>query len=156
MNDKVIFISGASAGLGKAIALQLKEKGATVIGTSRNPDQHNLPFELVKMDLEQSESIETAIKTAVDKAGHIDVLINNAGIGIMGPLEHQQLETIDKAWRINITGNLLLTKTVAPFMRQNGGGKILNISSLAGVLGLPYRTVWTKLKNGNRILPLRL
>lgn len=144
--SKVILISGASSGLGKTLGLQLHQLGNTVFGTSRNPQKYDLPFQMVMMDLERPETIKAAVQTIINEAGRIDILINNAGIGIAGPLEHQRLESIEKVWRTNVSGTLLLSKEVVPFMREQGGGKLLNISSLAGVLGLPYRSCYSASK----------
>ena len=144
--DEIVFISGTSSGLGKAIALKLHEQGIKVIGSSRNPEKYDFPFEMIAMDLEQPESIKTATNTVISKLGRIDILVNNAGIGIAGPLEHQQLESIDKVWRTNVAGALLLAQETIPSMRENNGGKIINISSLAGALGLPYRSFYSASK----------
>ena len=140
--DKVVFISGASSGLGNALAINLHNQGFKVFGTSRNPNKYDFPFEMVAMDLEQPKSIASAVEAVIAQTGRIDILINNAGIGLAGPLEHQQLESMDKVWNTNVSGVIWLTKTIVPYMRKQGGGKILNISSLGAVLGLPYRSFY--------------
>lgn len=144
--NQVILISGASSGLGKELALQLHEKGAIVYGTSRHPEKYNFPFRMIQLDLEIPASIEQAVKTVIEESGQLDALVNNAGIGIAGPLEHQTIVNMDKVWQTNVAGSLLLAKYVTPHLRQNGGGKIINISSLAGALGLPYRSLYSASK----------
>ena len=144
--SKVILISGASSGLGKAVARQLHQQGHNVYGTSRNPQKYDLPFRMVALDLERPETIKSAVETVIAETSRIDVLINNAGIGIAGPLEHQRLESIQKVWRTNVAGGILLSKEVVPYMRAQGGGKLVNISSLAGALGLPYRSFYSASK----------
>ncbi len=140
--NNTILISGASSGLGKALALAFLEKGATVYGTSRSPEKYDLPFNLIKMDLESPETIQSAIATVIKEVGRIDVLLNNAGIGLAGPLEHQRVNSLEKLWRTNVTGALLLSKQVVPYMREQGTGKLINISSLGAALGLPYRSAY--------------
>lgn len=83
--SKTVFITGASSGIGKSIALYLHDKGYTVFGTSRNPDKVNVPFQMVALDVTNEESIKNAVLEVVTKARKIDVLINNAGKGITGP-----------------------------------------------------------------------
>lgn len=144
--NKVVLISGASSGLGKATAFLLTEKGYQVVGTSRNPDRYDFPFKMVAMDLESPDSILQATEEVTSQLGRIDCLINNAGIGVAGPLEHQTLASINKTWQTNVTGALLLTQAVVPHMRKQGGGKLINISSLAGALGLPYRSLYSASK----------
>ena len=144
--SKVILITSASSGLGRELAQQLHQRGHRVYGTSRNPEKYSFPFRMVAMDLERPETLKMAVKTVVEEAGRIDVLINNAGIGIAGPLEHQRLESIEKVWNTNVSGALLLSKEVVPLMRTQGGGKLLNVSSLAGALGLPYRSFYSASK----------
>ncbi len=90
--SKVVLITGGSSGIGKSVGLFLTQKGYTVYGTSRNPEKiKDHPFELVALDVIETGSITTAINTVISKEGRIDVLINNAGMGITGPIEEPQL-----------------------------------------------------------------
>ena len=145
---KVVFITGGSSGIGKSIGEYLSDKGYTVYGTSRNPSRilEKLPFTLLQMDVCNLESIEKATSIIIAKEGNIDVLINNAGVGITGPIEETPNSEIAKAFETNYYGPLNVIKAVLPQMRKQGSGKIINISSIAGYMGLPYRGVYCATK----------
>lgn len=145
--SKVVFITGASSGIGKAIAEYLLNKGFTVFGTSRNPQKiTDSKFPLVALDVTKPETIGNAIAEVVEKAGRIDVLINNAGVGITGPIEETPDEEIAKAFETNYFGPLKVIKRVLPEMRKHNSGLIINITSIAGYMGLPYRGIYSASK----------
>ncbi len=145
---KVVFITGGSSGIGKAIGEYLTTKDYTVYGTSRNPDtvSEKLSFTLLKMDVTVSTSISEAISTIVQKEGRIDVLVNNAGIGITGPIEETPNMEIQRAFETNFYGPINVMKAVLPQMRAQNSGKIINITSIAGYMGLPYRGIYSATK----------
>lgn len=146
-SPKVVLITGASSGIGKSIAEYLLEKNYKVFGTSRNPSQnHSNSFPLVALDVTKKETISPAVEEVLQKAGKIDVLINNAGVGITGPIEETPDEEIRKAFDTNYFGPLNVIKEVLPAMRENGGGMIVNITSIAGYMGLPYRGIYSATK----------
>jgi len=137
---KVIFITGASRGMGKTTGEFLVKRGHTVYGTARNPGKYaGHPFPLIKMDLEDEKSISAAIKEVAGKEGKIDVLINNAGRGMMGPLEETPPEIMQQVFQTNVFGPVEVIRQVLPYMRRQKKGLIINISSVAGFLGLPFR-----------------
>ncbi|CAM3880789.1 MULTISPECIES: SDR family oxidoreductase [Flavobacterium] len=145
--SKVVFITGASSGIGKAIGEFLLDKGFTVFGTSRNPERiKDSKIELVALDVRNVESIKTAIKQVIEKAGRIDVVINNAGVGITGPLEEIPTEEIKNNFETNLFGPIEVMKAVLPQMRLQKSGLILNITSIAGYMGLPFRGVYSASK----------
>lgn len=144
---KVVFITGASSGIGKAIGEYLSEKGYQVLGTSRNPEKiKNSVFPLLKMDVNDNESIIKVISEIIREIGKIDVVINNAGVGITGPVEETPNEEIIKAFRTNYLGPINVIKAVLPQMRKQGYGHIINITSIAGYMGLPYRGIYSSTK----------
>lgn len=144
---KVVFITGASSGIGKAIGEYLFKKGYIVYGTSRNPEINNHgPFPLLKMEVKESDSINIAISELIKAEGKIDVIINNAGIGITGPIEETPENEIKKAFQTNFHGPINVIKAVLPYMRNQGQGHILNITSIAGYMGLPYRGIYSATK----------
>ncbi len=146
-SSKVVLITGGSSGIGKSIGEFLKSKGFKVYGSSRNPDTFtNFPFSLVKLDVTQNITINSAIAQIMEKEGRIDILINNAGIGITGPIEETPEEEIKKAFDTNYFGPLNVTKAVLPHMRNQGSGLIINITSIAGYMGLPYRGIYSATK----------
>ncbi|MEW7290760.1 SDR family oxidoreductase [Aquimarina sp. 2304DJ70-9] len=147
-NPTIILITGGSSGIGKSIGTFLTDKGYIVYGTSRNPEKFTnfKPFELLQLDVADTNSISSAIKIIEDKHGRLDVLINNAGAGIMGPIEEVPEEEIVKNFTTNYFGPINVTKAVLPLMRKQGEGLIINITSIAGYMGLPYRGIYSASK----------
>lgn len=144
---KVVLITGGSSGIGKAIGEYLTERGYQVFGTSRNPEKvTQSPFTLVKMDVSDIASIETVVSEILRKTQKIDIVINNAGVGITGPIEETPEEEIKKAFQTNLYGPINVIKAVLPQMRKQGYGHILNITSIAGYMGLPYRGIYSASK----------
>lgn len=151
--NKVVLITGGSSGIGKSTGEFLHEKGFKVYGTSRNPEQiNNSKFELLKLDVRESESIKNAIKTIIEKSGRIDVVINNAGVGITGPIEEIPSEEIKNNFETNLFGPIEVIKAVLPQMRVQKSGLIINITSIAGYMGLPYRGIYSASKGALEIL----
>ncbi len=145
--NKVVLITGGSSGIGKAIGEYLHHKGFVVYGTSRNPDQitHSV-FPLVALDVRNPESIATAVAKIISISGRLDVVINNAGIGITGPLEEIPTQEIKNNFETNFFGPIEVMKVVLPQMRQQKSGLIINITSIAGYMGLPYRSIYSASK----------
>lgn len=151
--SKVIFITGASSGIGKAIGEFLHQKDYKVYGTSRNPERiENSLFPLVKLDVRNVESIHLAVAEIIAKEGIIDVVINNAGVGITGPLEEIPLEEIKNNFETNLFGPIEVMKAVLPQMRLQKKGLIINITSIAGYMGLPYRSVYSASKGALELI----
>ena len=145
---KIVLITGGSSGIGKAIGTFLSEKGYIIYGTSRNPSRFPdfEPFELLKLDVADNESIRTAVAYIREKHGRLDVLINNAGAGITGPIEEIPEDEIVKNFTTNYFGPINVTKAVLPLMRENKKGLVINITSIAGYMGLPYRGIYSASK----------
>ncbi|MBC6998746.1 SDR family oxidoreductase [Cytophaga sp. FL35] len=148
MEKKVVLITGGSSGIGKSIGLYLKSKGFKVYGTTRNLEKY--PdfelFNLLEMDVTRSETIEKAVQQVVSKENRLDILINNAGIGITGPIEETPHEEILNVFNTNFHGPLHVAKTVLPQMRNQGSGLIINVTSIAGFMGLPFRGIYSATK----------
>lgn len=143
---KVILITGASSGLGETIALYLHQKGYTVYGSSRKIEGLNFPFHKISMDVCDSNSVQNAIHQIIEKHGRIDVVINNAGLGLATPFEHVRMEEIDRLFDTNIKGVTRVCQAVLPHMRKQQSGKIINISSIGSEMGLPYRGFYSASK----------
>lgn len=144
---KVVLITGASSGIGKSIGEFLTEKGFIVYGTSRNPENYlKSKFELLSLDVRNPETIRLAIDHIIKKTGSIDVVINNAGVGITGPIEEIPLLEIKNNFETNFFGPISVIQAVMPQMRKQKFGLIINISSIAGYMGLPFRGVYSASK----------
>lgn len=154
MDRKVVLITGGSSGIGKSIGTYLTSKGFKVYGTTRN--LKNYPdfdaFELLQLDVRLPESIQKAVSEIISKEGKLDVLVNNAGVGITGPIEETPHEEILNVFDINFHGPVHVMKAVLPQMRKQGGGKVINITSIAGYMGLPYRGYYSAAKGALGIL----
>jgi NAD(P)-dependent dehydrogenase (short-subunit alcohol dehydrogenase family) len=143
---KVIFITGISSGFGKQTAELLAANGHTVYGTVRRETEISSSVNSLNLDLTNIDSIRKAVQTVVQKEGRIDVLINNAGMHIGGPIETSPIEYIRLQIDTNFIGTVNLTKEVLPVMRSNGGGTIINFSSIGGLLGLPFQGIYSAAK----------
>lgn len=144
---KIVLITGGSSGIGKAIGEYLSERGYQVFGTSRNPEKiTNSSFPLLKMDVNDTISVESVISEIINKTEKIDVVINNAGVGITGPIEETPEAEIKKAFDTNFHGPINVIKAVLPQMRKQGFGHILNVTSIAAYMGLPYRGIYSASK----------
>lgn len=142
---KVILITGASSGFGKATAELLAAKGHIVYGTSRNQVMHD-KIHFLQIDVRDANTITKNIAQLIEKEGHIDVLINNAGMGIGGALELASQEEIRIQMETNFMGCVNMCQKVLPYMRKQGYGKIINLSSIGGVMGLPYQGFYSASK----------
>ncbi len=148
MERKIVLITGGSSGIGKAIGIHLTSKGFSVYGTTRNLQKHPdfKTFELLELDVRNPISIEGAVAKIISKEGRLDVLINNAGIGITGPIEETPHEEILKSFDTNFHGPIHMIKAVLPQMREQKSGLIINITSIAGYMGLPFRGIYSASK----------
>lgn len=145
--SKVVLITGASSGIGATIAQYLFQKEYIVYGTSRNPkDAVVNGVHMLALDVTKAETITNAISSLIEKEGRIDVLINNAGMGITGPLEETPDMETKRVFDTNYFGPLEVIKAVLPQMRSQHSGLIINITSIAGYMGLPYRGIYSATK----------
>ncbi|MEO5788790.1 MAG: SDR family oxidoreductase [Gelidibacter sp.] len=151
--SKVVLITGGSSGIGKSVGEFLTQKGFIVYGTSRNPERYSdSQFKLVQLDVSDTDSIEKAIQTVISESGRLDVLINNAGAGITGPIEEIPDAEIQRNFETNFFGPIRVIKSVLPQMRTQKSGLIVNVTSIAGYMGLPYRGVYSASKGALELL----
>lgn len=151
--SKVILITGGSSGIGKSIGEFLTDKDYTVYGTSRFPENYtDSKFPLLKLDVTQTTSINECVSELISKTSQIDVLINNAGVGITGPLEEIPMEEMKRNFETNLFGPINIINAVLPFMRSQQSGQILNISSIAGYMGLPFRGIYSASKGALELI----
>lgn len=148
--NKVAFITGASSGIGRAVALYLASKGLLVYGTSRkvSPDEELNKFNInmLTMDVKDEDSVKQAVNEVILREGRIDSVFNNAGTGISGPLEETNIDEYKELFESNYFGMVRVVKEVLPHMRKAGKGVIINSSSIGGVIGLPYQGVYSSSK----------
>lgn len=146
MHSQVVLITGASSGFGKSTAQMLSEQGHVVYGTSRKSSGNMGNVKMMVVDVTDTDSIQHAINKIISEQGRIDVLINNAGIGIGGALELATDQEIRVQMNTNFFGVVNMCKTVLPFMRKVRKGKIINISSIGGIMGIPYQGFYSASK----------
>lgn len=145
-SQKTILITGATSGIGKETALLLTEKGFLVYGTARNIEEKKLPFKLLPMDVRNTESINQAIEAIIKETGKIDIVINNAGVGATGAVEELPMEELHNVFATNLYGAISVMQAVLPSMRKQKSGLIINITSIAGYMGLPFRGAYSASK----------
>jgi len=149
---KKVLITGGSSGIGKATCELLAQNGYDVIGTSRNPENKNISsFELIQMDVTDPISVNKAVTYISEKWKHLEILINNAVIGFMGPLEHTNPDHIKTAWETNVFGLMQVTQSFLPLIKT-AQGRIINIGSIGGKMGLPFRGWYSAAKGSLEVL----
>lgn len=145
----VALVTGASSGIGEAAALALAEAGFDVVGTSRNAariaPRDGVLF--VDLDVASDDSVTAAVSQVVERFGRIDVLVNNAGVGSVGAAEERSVTQDVEVFDINVFGVLRMTKAVLPHMRAQGSGRIINLSSVLGLVPQPYGAVYAASKH---------
>lgn len=151
--SKTILITGGSSGIGKSIGEYLTQKGFDVYGTSRFPDKYsNSVFPILELDVTQPDSIRDCVKSLLAKTNKIDILINNAGVGITGPMEEIPMEEMKNNFETNFFGPVGMINAVLPSMRTQKSGLIINITSIAGYMGLPFRGVYSASKGALELI----
>ena len=143
---KTIFITGASSGLGKATAKFFQAKGWKVIATMRNPEKENelniLPnVTLLPLDVTDEQQIEATAQKAI-ASGKIDVVFNNAGYGLMGPVEATSDEKIMKQLNTNLLGVIRVTKAFIPHFREQKAGTFITTTSIGGLVAFPFASIY--------------
>ncbi len=160
LKDKVIIITGASAGIGEATARLLAKEGARLALVARSPAklaalEKELPgAHAIVADMSKPADVHAMIAAAQKHFGHIDVLVNNAGQGLYGPLEHINLDDFAAVWQLNVVGPLAAMEAVIPLMRAQGGGTIINISSMVSKNAIPNLAGYTSTKYALNALSL--
>jgi NAD(P)-dependent dehydrogenase (short-subunit alcohol dehydrogenase family) len=141
MSEKrVVLVTGASAGIGKSCAEFLAAKGFRVYGASRGaePGEGGYP-RMLRMDVTDNPSVELCVREILRQEGRIDAVFNNAGIHVVGPLEEVPMADLELAFQTNCLGAIRVCRAVLPAMRVQGGGAIINMSSIAGIIAVPFQ-----------------
>ncbi len=142
----IVIVTGASKGIGLSTANYLHDKGFTVIGTSRTPDKYNTNFKLLPLDVTDEESIDNLINTVHENYGPIDVIINNAGFGIVGSVETSTIDDYKKQMETNFYGAVRINQRLIPEFKKRGSGLIINVGSFGGRISLPYQSHYSASK----------
>jgi len=149
LKNKTTLVTGVSSGIGREIAQFLAERGARVFGTVRNPQSATAirDVDLVRMDVTDDSSVSEAVQSVVQKAGPVQFLVNNAGYEFMGALEETSVAEARQQFETNLFGMLRVTNAILPGMRQQGDGRIVNISSVLGFIPAPYSGIYAASKH---------
>ncbi len=147
-NGAVALVTGASSGIGEATAKQLLAAGYKVYGTSRRgASAKQLSFPLLAIDVTDDASVAAGITQLLEREGRIDLLINNAGIGVTGAAEESTIEQVRSLFETNFHGVVRVTNAVLPIMRKQGSGRILNIGSGLGLIPAPFNAYYSATKH---------
>lgn len=146
---KVVLITGVSSGIGRAVALAFKARGCQVFGTARdiNAASPLNDVALTEMDVRDEQSVQQAIERVIAKAGRIDVLVNSAGVSLIGAVEETSVEETTRLFDTNFFGVLRTTRAVLPHMRSQKRGRIVNVSSVLGFLPAPFMGIYAASKH---------
>src|SRR5438034_7957570 len=145
----VALVTGASSGIGKAASLALVEAGFEVVGTSRKASgvaqRDGVTF--LDLDVTNDESVSTVVRRVIERFGRLDVLVNNAGTGAAGAAEESSVAQAQRIFDINFFGLIRMTKAALPHLRAQGRGRIINISSVLGLVPAPYMASYSATKH---------
>ena len=146
--NRVVLITGASSGFGRETARLLLGPGFKVYGTSRNPSERpqELGVGMIALDVDSDNSVQNGVKELLDEAGRLDVLVNNAGYVLTGGAEETSIAEAKAQLETDFFGPVRMAKAVLPTMRKQGGGQIINTSSIAAILPVPFEGYYAAAK----------
>jgi len=138
----VVLVTGCSSGIGRGLVEEFAKQGCKVYASARRVESlkelQEAGFNILQLDVTSADSIKAAVDSILAKEGRIDVLVNNAGINLYGPVIEQDMQDIRAIFETNVIGLLAVTKVVAPTMIRQKSGKIVNVGSSVGVVGTPF------------------
>jgi NAD(P)-dependent dehydrogenase (short-subunit alcohol dehydrogenase family) len=146
---RVALVTGASAGIGEAAGRALVGAGFTVYGTSRKaaPAEKRGGVVFLALDVTDDDSVAGAVREVLHRSGRIDVLVNNAGVGVSGAAEESSIEQARALFETNLFGSIRTTRAVLPHMREQGSGRIINVSSVLGFMPAPFMALYAATKH---------
>src|SRR2546428_4629691 len=145
--SRVALVTGVSSGFGRAPAALLATHGFQVVGNSRPPiERPGGSYEMLPLDVCSEISVQACVQTILQRTGRIDLLVNNAGYAQGGALEENSLDDARAQFETNVFGVLRMLKAVLPVMRQQGGGQIITVSSILGIVAIPYLGLYASSK----------
>jgi NAD(P)-dependent dehydrogenase (short-subunit alcohol dehydrogenase family) len=144
--QRIVLVTGASSGIGQGIAAHLAARGFRVFGTSRAGGAAAAGVEMIAMDVDDDASVERGVGAAIARAGRLDAVVNNAGWALSGAIEDTPIAEARAQMETNFFGVLRVCRAVLPQMRKQGGGHIVNLSSLGGGFGMPFSGIYSASK----------
>src|SRR5215204_4266035 len=146
---RVALVTGASSGIGEAAARALLGAGFAVYGTSRRaaPGEARDGVVFLPLDVTDDDSVARAVREVLHRSGRIDVLVNNAGVGVSGAAEESSIEQARALFETNLFGSIRMTRAVLPHMREQGSGRIINVSSVLGFMPAPFMALYAATKH---------
>ena len=145
--SKTILITGASSGFGLMLANDLHKKGFTIIGTSREPEKYKVPFKLMRLDIDDDNSINEFTEKLTKETKQLDVLVNNAGFMVTGIAEETPIDVARKQFETNFWGTVKVTNALLPYFRKQKFGQIITVSSIVGLIGPPNLSYYSASKH---------
>src|SRR6059036_2986545 len=146
-DPSVVLVTGASSGFGMETTTLLSQRGFRVFGTSRKPSARaGLGYEMIRLDVDSDESVNECVKAVLDKTRRLDVLVNNAGFVLSGGIEETSVEEAKGQFETNFFGAVRMVKACLPVMRRQGSGQIINISSIAAWIPIPFEGYYAAAK----------
>ena len=147
-DPRVVLVTGASSGFGLETAALLSQRGFRVFGTSRKPagQPSDLGYDMVRLDVDSNESVNSCVKALLEKTGRLDVLVNNAGFVLTGGIEETSVEEAKAQFETNFFGAVRMVRACLPAMRKQGSGQIINISSIAAEIPIPFEGYYAAAK----------
>ncbi len=156
--EKVAFVTGAASGMGRAIAQLFAREGAKVAVVDRDEEGGRETARLIQeaggqasfvyADVSNEDDVRAAVQTTVERYGRLDVLVNNAGIVVMGGAAQTSLEDWDRVQAVNLRGAFLCVKHAIPHMQRQGGGAIVSVASIGGLVAVPAHAAYNAAKSG--------
>lgn len=154
--QQVVLVTGCSTGIGLALARELRARGCRPFATARRLDSiadlARDGIDTVRLDVKDPTSITAAVQSVIDAAGRIDVLVNNAGVNVFGPVAELPLESLREIFETNVVGLMAVTQAVFPHMADRRAGRIVNIGSIVGALPTPYAGAYCASKSAVHML----
>jgi NAD(P)-dependent dehydrogenase (short-subunit alcohol dehydrogenase family) len=145
-NHRIVLITGASSGIGLACATDLAARGFRVYGTSRRAVAGSGGVTMLTADVTDDRSVEQAVATILGREGRLDIVVNNAGMGIAGPVENTSIEEAKSQLEVNFFGAFRVCRAALPAMRSQRSGYIVNIGSIGGLIAIPYQAMYSASK----------
>ncbi len=150
MTSPVVLITGVTSGIGQAMSAYLASKGMRVFGTVLEPvdglQPHPDGYQITTMDVRDDQSVKRAVDAVLASADRIDVLVNNAGIGFVAPLEETGIDDARRVFEVNTLGSLRVIQAILPSMRTRRRGLIINITSISGQIAIPFDGIYSASK----------